>query len=81
MSDGASGFSALTLACNHCAEAEVDTVMREADAAGARIVTPAGKVFWGGYRGKFTDPGGHIWEVAYNPLAPIDAEGRVKSTG
>lgn len=79
--DGAPGFSAVTLACNQRSEAEVDAVMQEAKAAGAKIVTPAAKVFWGGYRGYFTDPDGHIWEVAHNPFAPIDAEGRVKSTG
>lgn len=79
--DGAAGFSAITLACNQRSEAEVDAVMREAEAAGAVIVTPAEKVFWGGYRGYFTDPDGHIWEIAHNPFAPIDSEGRVKSTG
>jgi predicted lactoylglutathione lyase len=79
--DGPAGFSAMTLACNQRSEAEVDAVMREAEAAGAIIVTAAEKVFWGGYRGYFTDPDGHIWEVAHNPYAPIDAEGRVKSTG
>ncbi len=79
--DGAAGFSAVTLACNQRSEAEVDAVMQEAEAAGAVILTPAEKVFWGGYRGYFTDPDGHIWEIAHNPFAPIDAEGRVKSTG
>lgn len=78
--DGPSGFSAVTLACNQRSEAEVDAVMKEAEAAGARILTPAEKVFWGGYRGYFADPDGHLWEVAFNPFAPIDAEGRVKST-
>lgn len=79
--DGAAGFSAITLACNQRSEAEVNAVMREAESAGAVIVTPAEKVFWGGYRGYFTDPDGHIWEIAHNPFAPIDSEGRVKSTG
>lgn len=78
--DGPSGFSAVTLACNQRSEAEVDAVMKEAEAAGAKILTPAEKVFWGGYRGYFADPDGHLWEVAFNPFAPIDAEGRVKST-
>ena len=78
--DGAPGFSAVTLACNQRSEAEVDAVMKEAEAAGATILTQAEKVFWGGYRGYFADPDGHLWEVAFNPFAPIDAEGRVKST-
>lgn len=73
-------FSGITLACNQRSEADVDAVMQEAAAAGAKILIPAEKVFWGGYRGYFADPDGHIWEVAHNPFAPIDAEGRVKST-
>jgi uncharacterized glyoxalase superfamily protein PhnB len=28
---------------------------------------PARKTFWGGYAGYFTDPDGHLWEVAFNP--------------
>jgi uncharacterized protein len=78
--DSAPGFSGITLACNQRSEGAVDAVMIEAEAAGARILTPAAKVFWGGYRGYFADPDGHVWEVAHNPFAPIDAEGRVKST-
>jgi catechol 2,3-dioxygenase-like lactoylglutathione lyase family enzyme len=47
--------------------AEVDEVMTLATRAGARIVKPAGKTFWGGYTGYFQDPDGHLWEVAWNP--------------
>ena len=46
---------------------EVDAVMALAARAGARIVKPAGKTFWGGYTGYFQDPDGHLWEVAWNP--------------
>ena len=54
-------------------EQEVDVVMRQAERAGARIVKPAGKTFWGGYAGYFADPDGHLWEVAFNPgLLPDD---------
>ncbi len=45
----------------------VDTVMKEALAAGARAVKPAGPTFWGGYAGQFADPDGHLWEVVHNP--------------
>jgi catechol 2,3-dioxygenase-like lactoylglutathione lyase family enzyme len=48
-------------------EAEVDTAMSQAKAAGARIVKVAQKTFWGGYAGYFEDPDGHLWEIAYNP--------------
>ncbi|RQR63981.1 VOC family protein [Burkholderia sp. Bp9125] len=46
---------------------EVDDVMRQALAAGARLVKPAGKTFWGGYAGYFQDPDGHLWEIVFNP--------------
>lgn len=52
---------------------EVDAVMQRAAAAGATIVKPAQKTFWGGYAGYFADPDGHLWEVAFNPsLLPDD---------
>jgi catechol 2,3-dioxygenase-like lactoylglutathione lyase family enzyme len=52
---------------------EVDTVMRQAEQAGATVVKPAQKTFWGGYAGYFTDPDGHLWEIAFNPaLLPDD---------
>ena len=61
------GFTGVTLAHNVASEAEVDTVLAQAVAAGARLVKPGQKVFWGGYSGYFADPDGHLWEVAYNP--------------
>jgi uncharacterized protein len=54
-------------------EQEVDAVMTQAERAGATIVKPARKTFWGGYAGMFADPDGHLWEVAFNPaLLPDD---------
>ena len=35
--------------------------------AGATIVKPAAKTFYGGYAGYFLDPDNHLWEVAFNP--------------
>lgn len=63
-----SGFSAVTIAHNVESEADVDDVMNQAVSTGAKVVKPAQKVFWGGYSGYFSDPDGHLWEVAYNPL-------------
>ncbi|WP_348786636.1 VOC family protein [Leifsonia sp. NPDC080035] len=60
-------FSGITLACNQRTEADVDAVLAQAEAAGARILKPAERVFWGGYSGYFADLDGHVWEVAYNP--------------
>lgn len=56
-----------TIGHNVGSQAEVDAVMAEAIKAGARLVKPAQKTFWGGYAGYFQDPDDHLWEVAYNP--------------
>lgn len=55
-----------TLGHNVRSEEEVNGVMAQAQAAGARVVKPAQKTFWGGYAGYFEDPDGHLWEVVYN---------------
>lgn len=57
----------MTLAHNVRSEAEVDAVMAEARSAGATIVKPAAKTFYGGYAGYFLDPDNHLWEIAFNP--------------
>ena len=75
--DSAPGFSGIALAHNARSEAEVDAALAEAVAAGAKLIKPAAKVFWGGYSGYFADPDGHLWEVAYNPYFKLDADGRV----
>ena len=64
---GPTGFS---LAHDVGSEAEVDEVMAQAQRAGAKVVKPAQKAFWGGYAGYFQDPDGHLWEVAFNPDMP-----------
>jgi len=70
------GFPGVTLSHNLKSEAGVDRVMEEAAAAGAEIVKPAQKAFWGGYHGYFKDPDGHLWEVAYNPFFWVGPEER-----
>jgi catechol 2,3-dioxygenase-like lactoylglutathione lyase family enzyme len=72
------GFASVALAHNVNSEADVEHVLREAVAAGATLLKPGQKAFWGGYSGYFADPDGHLWEVAYNPFMPLDAEGRVQ---
>jgi catechol 2,3-dioxygenase-like lactoylglutathione lyase family enzyme len=72
------GFSGVTLAHNVSSEKGVDAVFKFALSCGARAVKAPEKVFWGGYSGYFADPDGHLWEVAFNPFFPMDAEGHVK---
>ena len=70
-SDG-TGFSGVTLAHNVSTRSEVDELLQVAVDAGATLVKPAEDVFWGGYSGYFTDPDGHLWEVAWNPFFQIE---------
>ncbi len=69
-SDG-TGFSGVTLAHNVRTRSDVDELLQVAVDAGATLVKPAEDVFWGGYSGYFTDPDGHLWEVAWNPFFQI----------
>jgi predicted lactoylglutathione lyase len=71
------GNGGIAVAQNVASEAEVDAMMAKAEAAGAKILKPAAKTFWGGYDGYFADADGHVWEVAFNPFWPLDEEGRV----
>jgi hypothetical protein len=62
------GFPGFTIAHNVDSEAAVDELLEQAVSAGAKLVKPARKVFWGGYSGYFADPDGYLWEVAHNPF-------------
>ena len=62
------GFQGFTLAHNVDSPEEVDRTLAEAVDAGAELVKPGQKVFWGGYSGYFKDPDGFYWEVAHNPF-------------
>ena len=57
----------LSVGHNASTDGEVDAVMAQAKSAGAKIVKPAHKTFYGGYAGYFQDPDGHLWEVAHVP--------------
>lgn len=74
----AGGWGGVTLAVNFGSEAEVDEVIEEARAAGARIGREPGRAFWGGYTAAFIDPDGHPWEVAYNPNWTITDDGGLR---
>src|SRR5271170_4302956 len=68
------GFPGITLAFNTRRREEVDTVLAEAEAAGAIVLKPARAASWGGYSGYFADPDGFPWEVAWNPSFQISAD-------
>ena len=62
-----------TIGHNVRSKEEVDEVMERAAAAGATIVKPAQRTFYGGYAGYFQDPDGHLWDVVWTPdLVPED---------
>ena len=56
-----------TLAHNVPSRGDVDRILAQAEAAGARITAPAQDRMWGGYSGYFADPDGFAWEVAWDP--------------
>jgi uncharacterized protein len=72
------GWGGVTLAYNVRSPAEVDSVIAEAEAAGATIGRPGAETFWGGYSGVFVDPEGHPWEVAHNPRWTVTDDGATR---
>ncbi len=65
------GHGGATLAHNVRDRADVAPLLAAAETAGGRLLKPAQDVFWGGHVGYFADPDGHLWEVAWNPQAPL----------
>jgi predicted lactoylglutathione lyase len=74
------GWGGVTLAHNVRSREEVDRVIQEASAAGARIARDPAETFYGGYAGVFLDPDGHPWEVAHNPGFELTETGAVRVT-
>ena len=72
------GWGGVTLAYNVRSPGEVDAVVEEARAAGARVAREPDATFWGGYSGVFVDPDGHPWEVAHNPHWALGEDGSVR---
>ena len=72
------GFCGVALAYNTRTREEVDTVLAEVEAAGAKILKPAQEAFWGGYSGHFSDPDGFLWEVAWNPFFTMAEDGGIR---
>jgi catechol 2,3-dioxygenase-like lactoylglutathione lyase family enzyme len=48
---------------------DVDTLLAQAEAAGASLTAPPHERPWGIYSGYFRDLDGHLWEIIWNPVA------------
>jgi predicted lactoylglutathione lyase len=70
-------FRGMTLAWNCATPAEVDEVFAKAVAVGGRILRGPDRTDYGGYRGYFSDPDEHVWEVVYSPTFSFDSSGRL----
>ena len=71
------GFARFSLAHNVAQEGQVDSVLREAAAAGATIVKEAQEIIFGRH-GFFADPDGFLWEVAWDPSFPMSPDGSIE---
>ncbi len=72
------GFRGISLSLNVRRREDVNTVLREAVAAGATLLKAAHEAVWGGYLGHFSDPDGVVWEIAWNPAFPIAEDGSIQ---
>ena len=70
-------FRGTTLAWNCATPAEVDDVFAKAIAVGAKLLRRPEKTEYGGYRGYFSDPDGHAWEVVQAPGFAFTDDGRL----
>lgn len=68
-------YLGFTLAQNVPSEQAVDEIFNSIRKADGTIVKEPEHASWGGYSGYFTDPEGHLWEIAYNPQFEYDADG------
>jgi predicted lactoylglutathione lyase len=70
-------FGDCTLAWNCASTADVDEAFAKALAAGATALRQPGRTDYGGYRGYFSDPDGHIWEIVHAPGFALAEDGRL----
>ncbi|MGJ8625690.1 MAG: VOC family protein [Sulfitobacter sp.] len=78
---GTLGHGAATYGYNVPEKDQVAPLLAKAEAAGGKVLRPASDVFWGGHIGYFSDPEGHIWEVAHNPFSPLGPDGAFRWNG
>lgn len=65
----ASQWNGITLGINVESKQDVDGIVRDAVAAGARDVARPVEREWGGYSGYIADPEGNRWEITWAPGA------------
>jgi uncharacterized protein len=70
-------FRGSTLAWNCASPADVDAAFDKAIAAGAAVLRRPEKTEYGGYRGYFADPDGHVWEIVQAPGFAFADDGRL----
>ncbi len=75
------GHGGATFGYNVREKTEVADLLLTAEKAGGRILRPASDIFWGGHNGYFSDPEGHIWEVAFNPFSLLGPDGAFRWNG
>jgi catechol 2,3-dioxygenase-like lactoylglutathione lyase family enzyme len=68
---------AFSIAHNVPARGDVELLMARLAGVGGRISRAADAPPHGGFRGYVADPDEHMWEIAWNPAWPIDAQGHV----
>jgi len=78
VSDLSSGFRGVTLAINMQYKELVNEYIEKVRRLGGKIVKEPASVFWGGYSSYFSDPDGHLWEVAWNPITTVDDIGNLE---
>ena len=78
IADDGAAWSGIALAHNVGSREEVDDITDRARDAGAQITREPAETFYGGYAAGFSDPDGHVWEVAHNPGFGLAADGSVK---
>jgi catechol 2,3-dioxygenase-like lactoylglutathione lyase family enzyme len=71
------GFGGVVLAHNVRSREDVEQAVAAAEAAGATVTRPPAETFYGGYAGCFTDPDGHVWEIAHNPGFTLGDDGSI----
>ena len=78
MARGAAPSGSVSLAHNVRDQAEVEPLVARLAAHGGSVLRPADAPVHGGFRGYVADPDGHAWEIAFNPVWPIDEQGHVR---